>query len=313
MTAAMDEKAAAQRLRDESGLDIAGVFAFGDSGQMADDLLDLVLHGPKRATAGPVSEYETTGERLPQVGDLSGVLDGRGEPAAVIETIDVRIGPLTSVDHAFAWDEGEGDRSREDWLDGHRAYFRRAGYQDPDHEACVFERFRVVWPEFDTTRWLVDGVRELRLDERSWMVDTLTRRWGTTTMASRGNLLDAADMPALIAEREDMPAGLVTFLVRPGGEVELVTIDAFPAGAGTGGMLLDALTELGRRNGWRRLWLVISNDNLPALRTYQRHGFDLVAVHRGAIARSRELKPQIPLIGMDGIPIDHEIELELRL
>lgn len=145
------------------------------------------------------------------------------------------------------------------------------------------------------------------------MVDTLARRWGTTTMASRGHLLDAADMPALIAERDDMPAGLVTFVPRTGGETEIVTIDAFPVGAGTGGLLLEALTELGRRHGWQRVWLVVSNDNTSALRTYQRHGFDVVAVHHGAIATSRELKPQIPLIGRDGIPVDHEIELELLL
>ena len=309
-----DEDAALAQVRADSGMsDVRGVFAFGDSEQMADDLLDCVRHGRKRATAGLVAEYEAENEPLPQVGDRWGVLDGRGSARVVIETTDVRVGVVVSVDAAFAWDEGENDRTRDGWLDAHRRFFRRQGAADPDHEPCVFERFRVVWPRRDDTEWLADGVREVRVDERGWMVDTLARRWGGTDVVSRGVLLDAGHLPALVAERDGMPAGLLTFLPRPGGDTEIVTIDAFPSGAGTGGALLDAVIELGRRNGWRRLWLVTTNDNTTALRFYQRHGFDLVAVHRGALVRSRELKPRIPLIGHDGIALDHELELELRL
>jgi uncharacterized protein YhfF len=308
-----DERTALEQIRDDSGYDVAGVFAFGDSEQMADNLLGCVRRGPKRATAGLVADFESDGEPLPAVGSYWGVLDGRGVPQVVIETTDVRVGPVASVDHAFAWDEGENDRTRAGWLDAHRSFFRRRGCDDPDAAPCVFERFRVVWPEPDDTAWLADGVRELRVDERAWMVETLSRRWGGTDMVSRGVLLDAADMPALIAERDGMAVGLLTFLPRPGGHTEIVTIDAFPAGAGTGGLLLDAVAELGRHNGWRRLWLVTTNDNTPALRSHQRHGFDMIALHHGAIAVSRTLKPQIPLIGIDGIPVEHEIELELVL
>jgi len=307
------ELAAAKQLREDSGYDIAGVYAFGDSEQMAGNLLDCVLRGPKRATAGLLAELESEGEPLPAVGSYWGLLDGRGVPQAVVETTDVRVGPLVSVDHAFAWDEGENDRTRDGWLEAHRTFFRRQGVDDPDPEPCAFERFRVVWPQPDETVWLAGGARELRVDERSWMVETLTRRWGGTKMVSRGVLLDAVELPAIIAERDGMAVGLLTFLPRPGGQTEVVTIDAFPSGAGTGGLLLDAVEELGRRNGWRRLWLVTTNDNTPALRTYQRHGFDMVALHHGAVARSRELKPQIPLIGIGDIPIEHEIEMELLL
>lgn len=308
-----DELTVTAQLRKDSGYDVAGAYAFGDSEQMADNLLNCVLHGPKRATAGLLAEFEAEGEPLPAVGSHWGLLDGRGVPQAVVETTDVRVGPVVSVDPAFAWEEGENDRTRAGWLDAHRTFFRRQGVEDPDGEPCVFERFRVIWPEPDETVWFSDGVRELRVDERSWMVETISRRWGGTDMVSRGVLLDTAELPALIAERDGMAVGLLTFLPRPGGHTEIVTIDAFPSGAGTGGLLLDAITELGRQNGWRRLWLVTTNDNTPALRTYQRHGFDMVALHRGAVATSRELKPQIPLIGIGDIPIEHEIELQLLL
>ncbi|HEX7715028.1 MAG TPA: GNAT family N-acetyltransferase, partial [Bacillota bacterium] len=63
----------------------------------------------------------------------------------------------------------------------------------------------------------------------------------------------------------------------------------------------------------QRLWLITTNDNLAAIRFYQLRGFVLVALHRDAIAQSRKLKPEIPLRGIDGIPIRDEIELEVVL
>ena len=125
------------------------VFSFGDSAAMADELVDLVLAGIKRATAGAVADYTEDGS-VPEVGDHAVVVRGDGSPAAVLRTTDVRVGPLTSVDDAFAWDEGEGDRTRSWWVAGHQAFFRRwfaASKRAPDEDPeLVFERFVVAWP-----------------------------------------------------------------------------------------------------------------------------------------------------------------------
>jgi uncharacterized protein YhfF len=124
---------------------------FGDSPDLADELLALVLHGPKRATAGSLAAFEREGAPLPLVGDHWVAADGEGRPRVVLRTTEVRVGPLSSVDDAFAWDEGEGDRSRATWLADHEAYFRRelASFDlpfDPDMPT-VFERFEVVYTE----------------------------------------------------------------------------------------------------------------------------------------------------------------------
>jgi uncharacterized protein YhfF len=125
-------------------------FAFGDSADMADELGALVLHGPKRATAGLLADYEADAEALPRVGEHSVVVGGDGLPLAVVRTSEVRVGPLSSVDDAFAWDEGEGDRSRSYWLDAHTRFFTRRcaqlGIEFADDLPVVFERFEVVWP-----------------------------------------------------------------------------------------------------------------------------------------------------------------------
>ena len=125
-------------------------YSFGDSAEMADELGQLVLHGPKRATAGLEQEFEASGDPLPEVGDRCVICGGDGRPLAVVRTSDVRVGPLSSVDDRFAWDEGEGDRTRDWWLDAHTGYFTRQcaaeGWEFSDDITVVFERFELVWP-----------------------------------------------------------------------------------------------------------------------------------------------------------------------
>jgi uncharacterized protein YhfF len=135
----------------ETSLPEPSVWCFGDTPKLADKLIDLVLNGPKRATAGALTEYAADDEPLPEVGDLSIVTDGAMRPRAVIETTDVRVGPLSSVDDQFAWDEGEGDRSREWWLSAHTRYFSRTfarmGLEFHPDIPVAFERFVVRYRE----------------------------------------------------------------------------------------------------------------------------------------------------------------------
>jgi DNA-3-methyladenine glycosylase I len=93
----------------------------------------------------------------------------------------------------------------------------------------------------------------------------------------------------------------------------LVTLDALQEGRGVGSALLTAVVEQAGREGCRRLWLVTTNDNLAALRFYQRRGLRIVVVRRCAVDEARRVKPSIPLTGHDGIPIHDEVELELPL
>lgn len=249
---------AAAWLRARSGHPVVDAFAFGDSPGLADELLGFIRGGTKRATAGAVAEAVEEAEAgrgpFPAPGMFWGVLDGGGVPRFVIETVEVRTGPLDSVDPAFAWDEGEYDRTLESWLEAHRRFFRRQGVDDPDHLDVLFERFRVVWPTVDTTVWLADGVRELRHDERAWAAAQLTERWGGTRVVGGGAVQDVAGLPAIVAERGGQRAGLLTFRPRPGGDTEIVTTNTAPDDQGIGGPLLQGIAELGRRNGWRRVW-----------------------------------------------------------
>lgn len=85
------------------------------------------------------------------------------------------------------------------------------------------------------------------------------------------------------------------------------------SGSGGNRALLAAVEEAARAAGCKRLWLITTNDNLAALRFYQRRGYALVAVHRAALDGARQLKPGIPLVGRSGVPLRDELELEKRL
>jgi ribosomal protein S18 acetylase RimI-like enzyme len=155
-------------------------------------------------------------------------------------------------------------------------------------------------------------VRPLTPADQRWVRTTLVRDWSSTTVARRGELVDAADLPGYVAERGGRRAGLALVGVR-GDELEVVVISASRRRSGIGRALLEQCFAEARERGCRRVWLITTNDNVGALAFYQRCGMDLRALHRNAVQAARLLKPTIPLRGVAGVPIDHELELELVL
>ncbi len=148
--------------------------------------------------------------------------------------------------------------------------------------------------------------------DQAWLRDLWTAEWGGETMITRGRAHRLADLQALIAWEGPTPVGAATFHVE-GPDCELTSLIATRPGGGVGSALLQAVEDAAREAGCRRVWLITSNDNLDALRFYQRRGYRLVAVYPGAIDAARRLKPTIPLVGAHGIPIHNELELEKQL
>jgi uncharacterized protein YhfF len=113
-------------------------FCFGDGPGLADTLAMLVLEGRKRATCWAADEGMLT-----EIGKRTVMLDGSGRPRAVLETVELTLRRFDEVDAAFAYDEGEGDRTLDSWRQAHRAYFGRRG-QFAEDMLLWCERFRVV-------------------------------------------------------------------------------------------------------------------------------------------------------------------------
>lgn len=148
--------------------------------------------------------------------------------------------------------------------------------------------------------------------DRPWITTILEEHWGSTKLVTRGRIHEGTELPAFIAEKEGQKVGLATYHV-DGNECEIVSLNSLHEGIGIGTALIQAVVQAARKAECRRLFLITTNDNLAALRFYQRRGFHLAALRPNALEVSRRIKPEIPLVGMHGIPLRDEIECELRL
>lgn len=153
-------------------------------------------------------------------------------------------------------------------------------------------------------------IRLIAKTDRTWIEALLHKYWGSTGVVSRGQLHQAGQLPGFVAGLWGQNVGLVTYHL-VGAQCELVTLNSLVERQGIGSALVDAVRAEAARAGCTRLWLITTNDNLTALRFYQKRGFHLVRLHPNAVERSRQLKPEIPLTGQHGIPIRDEIELEM--
>lgn len=157
-------------------------------------------------------------------------------------------------------------------------------------------------------------VRSLTDDDRPWLTGFMTERWGVPLAAGGGRLHRLDDLPGFAAVSADgAVAGVVTYLIEA-DTCEVVSIDSVVQGEGVGTALLEAACQAAAAAGCRRVRLITTNDNVDALRFYQRRGFRLAKLHPGAVDDSRaRLKPGIPKLGDHGIPLRDELELELEL
>lgn len=156
------------------------------------------------------------------------------------------------------------------------------------------------------------SIRDINPSDREWVRSFLSQHFGSTKVVSRQVLHQADELPGFIGVYHGEPSALLTYSLR-NGELEVVSLHAAIAGLGLGSRLLAAARERAQDLRCRRLWLITTNDNETAIEFYKRRGMRLAAIHRGAIAESRKLKPEISLRGIGGRPIEDEIEFELPL
>ena len=156
------------------------------------------------------------------------------------------------------------------------------------------------------------SIRPITLEDRPWIRSILSEHWGAIEIVSRGRIYTGDQLPGFIAHSRGSPIGLITYQIA-GEQCEIITLDSMVPASGIGSALIARVRQEALAASCRRLWLITTNDNLPALRFYQKRGFQIVAIYPNAIDDLRRLKPSIPLIGLDGIPIRDEIELEIPL
>jgi GNAT superfamily N-acetyltransferase len=145
------------------------------------------------------------------------------------------------------------------------------------------------------------------------LTEFFTIHWGSPQMVISSGVFDCSTLDGFaILNGEEQIIGLITY-VREMDECEIISLDSLEEGKGIGSALLQEVERAAIVSECERVKLITTNDNLLALKFYQKRGYELVKIHRNAVQRAREIKPAIPLIGHDGIPLKDEIELEKEL
>jgi uncharacterized protein YhfF/ribosomal protein S18 acetylase RimI-like enzyme len=271
---------------------------FGDSPQLAHELAELVLHGPKRATAGLVAWNELHPEDAAVPDGYSVVTEFDGTPRCVIRTVWLDRRPLRDVDAGFAWDEGEGDRTLADWLDGHRHYFMRTcpplGIAFSDDMPVQLERFELLYP-FEAALHPVDCGPRIVPGYLPGAIGTIAAEHARLHAREFGfgapfEAQIAAQCAQFVTRFDPARDGL--WLLVDGGRILgsialedlgedgarlrwFIVADAL-RGRGFGARLLQAALEFGRRAGHRRVTLSTAAGLDAARGLYERNGFRLV-------------------------------------
>jgi ribosomal protein S18 acetylase RimI-like enzyme len=137
--------------------------------------------------------------------------------------------------------------------------------------------------------------------------------WGADFVVAHGRVYHPHALPGFAAYDEAGEIAALTTYCLEGDDCEIVTLDSLRPGQGLGSARIAAVVGVARAAGCRRVWLITTNDNLRALRFYQKRGFRLLALYPNALDATRRLKPGLPALGFDGIPLRDELALELPL
>lgn len=155
-------------------------------------------------------------------------------------------------------------------------------------------------------------IRAAGAGDLPWIEATVARHFGSVDVVSRGRRHSPRDLDGLIAELGGVPAGCLLYRAED-SSIEIVVLVSEKPRRGIASRLVATLRRQAMSEGSRRLWLVTTNDNLDAIAFYRANGWRQVAIYKGAVEKSRRLKPEIPAVGPSGLPIEDEIEFSLDL
>ena len=143
-------------------------------------------------------------------------------------------------------------------------------------------------------------------------VSKIIKGWGSDILVSRGKTYRTGDLEGILKYKKNKIIGLGLYYIK-NNECEIVLLETFIQKKGIGTEITEKIKEIAKTKNCKRIWLITSNDNIDAIKFYQRKGFNIANFYKNAMDESRRLKPAIPLIGNYDIPIRDEIEFEIKI
>ena len=154
-------------------------------------------------------------------------------------------------------------------------------------------------------------IRELKQKHRNQVYKFIEKEWGDLNIVSLGKMHHAEKLNGFVALEHEKVVGFVLYHF-VNNECEIVALYSDIENNGIGTALINTMKDFAIKNNCKRLFLITTNDNIRGIAFYQKKGFVIAKIHVDAIKNSRKLKPQIPMVADNGIPIRDEIEFEIK-
>lgn len=155
-------------------------------------------------------------------------------------------------------------------------------------------------------------VREKKPQDKAWITTLMLESWGSEQVVVQTRIFHPEQLPGFLAIMNDERIGLLTYQLDP-PNCEIITLNSLQPGMGVGRSLMNSLQKTALSNGCTVLRLFTTNNNMDALRFYQKYGFHLEKLIKDGVAEDRKIKPEIPLKADNGIPICDYLELTMRI
>lgn len=155
-------------------------------------------------------------------------------------------------------------------------------------------------------------IKIISAENRQQINEFIVSHWFSTDMVIRGKVFDMTILYGYVTYENEKIIGLITYRIED-NECEIMSLDSLKEKQGIGTALLNKVIKMARENKCTKIKLITTNDNINAIKFYQKRGFDMAKLYHNAVHISRKLKPSIPLVGDFNIPLKHEIEFQMCL
>jgi ribosomal protein S18 acetylase RimI-like enzyme len=164
--------------------------------------------------------------------------------------------------------------------------------------------------QYNTDKEII--IRALNSQNYEFIKNHIDQHWGGEPLVIRTKKYYSASLPGLVAIENSTLRGFLLYEIRE-NICEIIVLEVFEKFRGIGTKLIDSLKAIAKQSGCVKIYLMTTNDNVDALRFYQKRGFAITAIHLDSVKESRKVKPSIGYIGDYGIPVRDEIDLELSI
>ena len=159
---------------------------------------------------------------------------------------------------------------------------------------------------------MIENIERISNDTRNMVNQFFIDNWFSTDMSIRGEIIDGTKLDGFLLQEDNKVIGLVTYTFF-GDICEIVSLDSKRENIGIGSALLKEIEKIAIDNNCSKMRLITKNDNMRALQFYQKRGYCLTKLYPNAMEEVRKVKPNVPELGDNDIPLRDEIELEKQL